>query len=962
MTTDASSLRPPDMPLEQTAFLATDRDSGWIVAGGSLDVFVVEVENDVPVGRWTPLVAAPAGSLITGAPAGVSTRNHALLCRPSPGCQVQRVSLPDLERQARDGIDRGAFLAARVDLWLEPLMQAIHQRLAPTEFTPIERGQSISMPADSVARTIDDVTWVTLESGRARVLGRERSRALALGIPAVISPAEWIAVEEPSRLTTFGTESLMHEGTIWSALRGIAYEAILLTTVRIARAEAEEAARMRERERRDTEVVAQTNRMFREILEGRVRHGFRVGGDPAFAAASRVANALGIELTEPPSSARSGPRVDPINAIAHSSHVRIRGVRLLGRWWRRDYGPIIGYLKEGDVPVALIRSGRGYDLYDPATPDTPRRVNEKVAREVRVDGVVLYRPLPARPITGWELFRHGMRGARRDTLILVLAGLATAGVGLLVPIMTGTVLGSLVPQAERRRIDELCLILIVSAVVSALLAMLYNIAGLRLEGRLDEQVQAGIWDRLMALPPKFYRNSSTGQVATAALAISNVREQLSGLATKGLLAAFVGFANFILIIFYSLQLALLTLLLVLFAVGLSLFVGSRQLKRQRAYFEQLKEINSRTFQIIGGVAKLRSSASEDRAFAFWADAFGRGREQSVAIRASQNRLTAFNAAFNVVGLIIAFFVAAELISNIKVSTFLSFNVAFFQVLGSTLQVSTTLMLAVTIAPMLEGVSPIIRAQPEINEVAEDPGELSGAIEVSHVSFSYEEDGPEILHDVSFSARPGEFIGVVGASGSGKSTLLRLLLGFEAPSSGAVLYDEQDLGNLDVVSVRRQCGVVLQNGTLFQGDILTNIIGSGLYTYEDAWEAITACGMEEDISAMPMQLHTVLSEGASTLSGGQRQRLLIARAIVARPRILFLDEATSALDNRSQEIVTESLRRLNATRIVIAHRLTTIRDADRIIVMDAGRIVESGTFDELMALEGLFHGLARRQIA
>jgi ABC-type bacteriocin/lantibiotic exporter with double-glycine peptidase domain len=233
------------------------------------------------------------------------------------------------------------------------------------------------------------------------------------------------------------------------------------------------------------------------------------------------------------------------------------------------------------------------------------------------------------------------------------------------------------------------------------------------------------------------------------------------------------------------------------------------------------------------------------------------------------------------------------------------------------------------------------------------------LEIDDVHKSYGHH--EVLKGVTLNVERHEVVCLIGASGSGKSTLLRLLLGFETPSSGAVLFDEQDLGDLDVVSVRRQCGVVLQNGTLFQGDILTNIIGSGLYTYDDAWEAIKACAMEPDIDQMPMGLHTVLSEGASTLSGGQRQRLLIARAIVARPRILFLDEATSALDNRSQEIVTESLRKLNATRIVIAHRLTTIRDADRIIVMDAGRVVQMGTYDELMSQEGVFSMLARRQI-
>ena len=959
MSTDVTDIDPLDAPLEQGQFLATDHKCGWVVDDGTLDVFVVQAPDGVAVGRWTPLTTVEPGSAMTGSPCG--PRGHAMLCRLSPGCRVRQVSLEDVQRDTEMGRERHAEVTARIDRWLSALLTAIHHRLAPAEFEPLERGQRVDLPAGTVARAIGGITWLTLESGQARLLGRERSHGIAIGVPDVISPAEWIMVEENSTLSVRGTADLLDDGTVWSALTRINSEAVLLTTLRAARMEEVEAARMKAREARDREVVAETNRMFRAILEGQERRGFRIGEEPAFAAATRVGNSLGIEMKQPPSSARSGPRIDPINAIAHASHARIRTVRLTGQWWRRDVGPLVGYLKASDVPVALIRSGRSYELYDPASPEAPRRVDATVAKELRFDGRMFYRPLPDRPITGWELFSHGMRGGRRDVLTLVLAGVATAAIGLLVPILTGLILGTLVPEAASRRITELCLLLIVSAVVSALLAMLYNIAGLRIEGRLDENVQAGIWDRLMSLPPAFYRGSSTGQLATAALAISNVREQLSGLATKGLLAAIVGVANLVLIAVYNLELAALAILLVIFSVGLSLLVGSRQLQRQRANFEQLKEINSRTFQLIGGVTKLRSSASEDRAFAYWADAFGKGRTQSVAIRASQNKLTSFNAGFTVIGSVFAFFVVGELLRGLSVATFLAFNVAFFQVLGSTLQVSTTMMLGVTIAPLLEGVGPIIAAEPESAEAKEDPGELTGAIEVSHVSFRYDPDGPEVLHDVSFEARAGEFVGIVGPSGSGKSTLMRLLLGFETPFPGAILYDEQDLGNLDVVSLRRQCGVVLQNGTLFQGNILSNIVGSGLYTYEDAWEAVKACGMEDDIDQLPMGLHTVLSEGASTLSGGQRQRLLIARAIVARPRILLLDEATSALDNRSQEIVTTSLRRLNSTRIVIAHRLSTIRDADRIIVMDAGRVVQSGTFDELMAQPGMFSTLDRKSV-
>ena len=957
---DIRNLSTVDIAQAMGQFLATDPESGWIVDDGLLDVFVVRAPGGVPLGRWTPLVTIEPGSAITGTPS--SSRGYALLCRLSPGCRVRQIRLADVQVETQERPKRHAEVIARTDRWLARVLDVIHHGLAPTDFTPLARGGQVRVPADTAARTLDGITWLTLESGSARLLGRERTRALKVEVPAVISPTEWIRAEEPSVISTQGTGDLLDAGTLWTALNAVNTEVVQLMAARIAREEEEEAARMAAREQRDQDLVIETNRMFRALLEGQVRRGFKVGEEPGFAAAARVGHALGITMKEPASSARSGPRLDPINAIAHASHVRVRTVRLIGQWWRRDFGPLIGYLKQDEVPVALLRSGRSYNLYDPASPDAPRRVDQSVAKELRIDGRMFYRPLPDRPITGWELFRHGMRGGRRDVLTMLLAGLATAGIGLLVPILTGVILGTLVPEAQSRRITELCLLLGASAVVSGLLATFYNIAALRIEGRLDENVQAGIWDRLMSLPPQFYRGSSTGQLATAALAISNVREQLSGLAAKGFLAAIIGIANLVLIIVLNLQLALMTIVLVLFSVGLSLFVGTRQLTRQRANFEQLKEINSRTFQMIGGVAKLRASASEDRAFAYWADAFGKGRQQSVAIRASQNRLTAFNAAFTVFGSMVAFFVVGTLLHGLATSTFLTFNVAFFQVLGSILTVSTTMMLGVTVAPLLEGVTPIISAEPEAAEAKEDPGELSGSIEVSHVSFSYDEDGPEIIHDVSFKASPGDFIGVVGVSGSGKSTLLRLLLGFETPSSGAILYDEQDLANLDVVSLRRQCGVVLQNGSLFQGDILTNIIGSGLYTYEDAWEAVKACGMEDDIEQMPMGLHTVLSEGASTLSGGQRQRLLIARAIVTRPRILFLDEATSALDNRSQEIVTESLHRLNATRIVIAHRLSTIRNADRIVVMEAGRIVESGTYEELMATEGVFAALARRQIA
>jgi ATP-binding cassette subfamily C protein len=193
-------------------------------------------------------------------------------------------------------------------------------------------------------------------------------------------------------------------------------------------------------------------------------------------------------------------------------------------------------------------------------------------------------------------------------------------------------------------------------------------------------------------------------------------------------------------------------------------------------------------------------------------------------------------------------------------------------------------------------------------------------------------------------------------------LTRLLLGFEKPASGCVFYDGKDLDRLDVNQVRRQIGVVLQNGKLIAGDILSNIIGSLNLTIDHAWEAARSAGLEEDIQALPMGMHTFLSEGGGNLSGGQRQRLLIARALVNKPSILLFDEATSALDNRTQAIVNESLEALQVSRMVIAHRLSTVQKADRILVLDKGKLVESGTYEELMQQGEIFAELARRQVA
>lgn len=379
------------------------------------------------------------------------------------------------------------------------------------------------------------------------------------------------------------------------------------------------------------------------------------------------------------------------------------------------------------------------------------------------------------------------------------------------------------------------------------------------------------------------------------------------------------------------------------------------------------EMSGLTVQLINGVSKLRVAMAEERAFKAWAALYAPMSKARSAISQVSRIISVFDTVLSQVSMMLIYgfaFVFMQQSSpteGMQIGSFIAFNSAFGTFLGGVTTLTTTLIGLTKLVYLWERAQPIFQAVPEDNTTRADPGLLSGRIRVDHLNFKYDEDGLPILDDVSLYADPGEFIAIAGPSGSGKSTLLRLLLGFEQPESGTISFDNYSLASLSVQAVRRQLGVVLQSGKLNAGSIFENITAGRIATLEEVWEAIQRAGLREDIEQMPMGIHTIVSEGGGNLSGGQRQRLMIARALVHKPKIILMDEATSALDNRTQAIVTESLDHLKVTRIVIAHRLSTIRHADRIYVMEAGKVKQVGNFDELSQQDGLFSRLIARQI-
>jgi NHLM bacteriocin system ABC transporter ATP-binding protein len=847
------------------------------------------------------------------------------------------------------------------------MQSGVRTILPPRTFTPLESGSGLELPEGSVARSIAGVLWIQVVTGRPQLGGSAVDRSYQFGDQIAIGETDWLEFPAgPATIRSRSTADLIADGTLWQSL--VLHQARFLYTVDrfIEQRDLTTRSELAARQQANADAIIRSSRTLAAVLTP-----LPAGVSPAdsadddrYAAVTRlVARAAGITVPRTHTAETADSRLEPLERIAVSSGFRTRDIQLAGRWWRTDIGPLIGRQADTGHPVALLwKRGRYHIGGEQTGKSIP--VTRKMAAGLVAEATGLYRPLPERPVTGLGLIRFGLRGQRGDLSRLLIGGLVAALLGLLVPILTGKILGQLVPEAARNLIVDLCIVLTISGLVSAVFTGLQNLAMLRIEGRFDSVVQAAVWDRLLRLPASFFGRYSTGQLSNAALGISAIREAASGVTVQAVLGSIVVVVNLALLFFYSPPLALLAGGLAGVAVAICVVAGLHQVGHQRALMSMEHDLSGKLFQMLNGLSKLRVAAAEDRAFAYWATDFARARAKSASARRLQNAVVTFNAGYTLIATLIIFVtVAGPAKGTLSTAGFLTFNSAYGIMMGGALQFTAAITTAIAIVPMFEGVQPVVSQLPEVAAVQESPGDLSGDIEVSQVSFAYSEGGPLILDQVSFHVRAGEFLAIVGSTGCGKSTLLRLLIGFARPASGSVLYDAQDLSSLDVTAVRRQCGVVLQNGQLFAGSILSNICGAGSFTLDEAWEAAEMAGLDQDIARMPMGMHTVLSEGALTLSAGQRQRLMIARSLISRPRILFFDEATSALDNRTQEIVTESMRRLRATRIIIAHRLSTIMHADRVLVLDEGRVVESGTPEELLAdSTGMFHHLVRRQVA
>lgn len=854
----------------------------------------------------------------------------------------------------------------RLESWIYQLSGSLTKTHEPKLNTSI--AQSGLLGTGEIYRPpTGQVVWLSLSWGWVQWLGEASLDWRASPMPLPLSSQLWIEAQATSELN----QVVPQPHQIIPSLRQIHQRLF----ARLHQLEQDE--RWREQERFQARIqlnqqsVDETLTGFATILKPRSKQRrqseqvviAQTLPEAALIAAGAVGRALGVEI-HPPLETDSGS--DPIEAIARASQIRIRAVSLDRGWQKQDGGPLFAYTRESQLPVALLPcSATAYDLLNPMTGER-RRCTQRLAATLEPIAYSFYRPLPEQ-VTPWALARFILRSNVKEFAVILGIGIAVTLLGMVPPQLTGLLIDQAIPNADGQLLAQMALGLLAITLGTTLFQLSQSIAVMRLETRADSETQAAVWDRLLKLDTSFFRRYDIGDLSSRVSAVTQIRQKLGSTLLKSLFSSIFSFLNLGLLFYYSPTLALVALVVAVINISVTITASLLTLKKMRPLVEEQGKLFGVLVQLINGISKFRVAGAEPRAYAYWGKQYSHQLRLLLGSERIEDNLTVINSLLSALTPAILFWVATTLLQasqaeggSFSTGTFLAFNAAFGTFIGGATNLSTIAVDIFEVLPVWQRAQPILQTQPEVSADKADPGRLSGQLTVERVVFRYRPEGSLNLDQVSIQAKPGEFIAFVGPSGSGKSTLLRMILGFEQPESGMVAFDGQDAAGLDITAVRRQLGVVLQNSRLMSASIFDNIASSAPISMDEAWDAARMAGFEEDIAQMPMGMHTVVSEGGTNLSGGQRQRLLIARALALRPRILLFDEATSALDNRTQAIVSESLDRLKVTRIVVAHRLSTIRNADRIYVLKAGQVVEVGDFEALALQDGLFSQLIKRQ--
>lgn len=641
--------------------------------------------------------------------------------------------------------------------------------------------------------------------------------------------------------------------------------------------------------------------------------------------------------------------------------IMMRRIKLTGTWWRECVGPLLGYGKDGRL-VALTETGSGLGYQYRLQDGTLKKIGQKeMDNDLKPTAITFTKPLPMHRIEVKDLTNFAWSVVSGpNALLLCASALIVVILGMFMPMANKFIFDTVIPTSDAGALLPITGLLLGVTIGTVLLTLTRNLYITRVQHIVDMHTQFAIMARTFLLSPTFFSKHASGELTAKLNNVSTLSSMINESIVGVGLSAVLSLIYLVQVWFYGKQLLWPALLIIILQVLMLWLSYYRTVNVKSKYTEKAAQLSGLEYNMFAGIQKLKLTGSEDRAFTRWLDYYS-DTARLLYNPAFKGRLyPALSALLSIGGMALIFWSALHY--GVSSSDYIAFASAFGMMMAALIQIYNVIPQLAQIKPLLESVRPILEAVPEMEAKSPQVADLLGGIEISGVSFRYQEEGPLVLDNLNLEIHPGEYVGIVGKSGSGKSTLMRLLLGFIQPLSGGIYFDNYDLAKVDKTSLRRYIGCCLQSGSLFTGDLFHNItITAPWATQEEAWEALRMACLEEEVRQMPMGLHTMVSGNGNGLSGGQKQRILIARALISKPKIIFFDEATSALDNLAQKQISNNLDKQNCTRVVIAHRLSTVRHCDRIIVLDKGHIAEQGTFDELMAQKGLFYAMSLRQM-
>lgn len=947
--------------------LPREDDAVFFIEKGDVDLYVRQIMDHQEFKTY--ITTRRKGELLFSF--FLDNPEHEIIALPSEEIKIRKISLSTLNK----ALENDPLLREEFELQLNSWVVQVYESLAPLLNEDIHT--FFEMKKDLVFRKKNELIsplfphklnqeagWVKVDQGHLFPLDQ---KTFSLNSDAPYFPAcarSYFTVGEETHLEMISTKQLIEKG-LWfqSTVFFQAFFARYLLVMLNAKKKREKE-RIEKKKTLDEVFLDESLEKLTTFFEKEKISDVNLQLPALYQACQILQNHSDLHFIFPSKEKKNKKMEWILSELCNNSSLRFRKVRLLGDWYKQDNGPLLGFIDEERFPVALIYKKNHYEVNFPNTLKA-LKLDQKEASRLSQEAFMFYSSFPEKKLSGKSLFSFCFKGKSKEIWNMALLGLASVFLALYVPFANSVIFNRIIPLLDNSLLYQVAAGLLIVAISSAIFSFISSFAMLRLQMEGNNRLQAGIWDRILRLPVSFFRQFTTGDLIKRVFALAELRSLISNNFLSAVITGAFSFLYLAMMFYFSATLALLGLGIATVGSLVVVIFLRYKIQVEEKMLIQQGIMNGFIYQVLSGIEKIRTTASENILFSKWTEQYFKTKQKNLSSKSISNFMETWMALLPLLGMVTVFGSAIVLLKKnegLSVGDFIAFNAAY----GSfTAAIYTALSLSINymglIIPRWKRTKIILESLPEIREHKIDPGSLQGFVEIDNVFFRYSEKSPLILNGVTIKASPGEFIAIVGPSGCGKSTLISLLLQFNQPTSGSIFIDGKSLVDLDIMKVRRQLGVVLQDSDVLAGTILDNLSPGGIFTREEILTACQLSGFDRTLEEFPMGLETFLTDNGKNLSGGQKQQLLITRALMGNPRILLFDEATGALDNKSQQKVFESLEKLKITRIVIAHRLSTIAHADRIYLLAGGKIAEQGTYESLANAGGVFASWVKKQM-